>query len=434
MHADRLEGRVGEREELWKAIEGLRLAEPSDITGFTEIDRAHLTFGSGLPLGAFGTCVEASWHGSRVSVKQLLAPTSAPSRPGGRNGGGGGGGGGWTKAGGGGGGGSRTLSTAAASAMRRQIRLLQALHFEFLVPIYGACTAPPNGVSLVFDNLRLMVSDYGLLSVKAENNNNNKNHARVGGNGPKHHQLPPAGFSSPMAAAAAAAAVAAGVDGSAAPPVVSSGGSGEECWTAPEVCIDGEGHSYESDVFSYGGVLYELLAEELLQAAPGGTPPPAMQRQPGVSMSANGGGSSPSSLQERLRGEHGGASAAAAAAAAGWVPRVPARVDAHPGQVQLMQRCLRHERELRPGGFYPIVLFLHDLVKSLGGDERRKNALWLGPTTNSDTPLSCSSLAPRGGRGLGSAAAAAAGPQGGGGGDGVESGRQERDWSAQERQ
>lgn len=50
MHADRLEDRAEEREELWKAIEGLRLAEPSDITGFTEIDRAHLTFGSGVPL------------------------------------------------------------------------------------------------------------------------------------------------------------------------------------------------------------------------------------------------------------------------------------------------------------------------------------------------------------------------------------------------
>ncbi|CAN0195166.1 unnamed protein product, partial [Ectocarpus sp. 8 AP-2014] len=333
MHADRLEDRVEEREELWKAIEGLRLAEPSDITGFTEIDRAHLTFGSGMPLGAFGTCVEASWHGSRVSVKQLLAPTSTRSWPGGRNGGGVGG--------------SRGLSTAAASAMRRQIRLLQALHFEFLVPIYGACTAPPNGVSLVFDNLRLMVSDYGLLSVKAENNNNNNNNnARVGGNGSKHHQLPPAGYSSPMAAAAAAAAVAAGVDGSAGPPpVVSSGGPEEECWIAPEVCIDGEDYSYESDVFSYGGVLYELLAEELLQAAPGGILPPgmsAMQRQPAVSMSANGGASSPSSLRERRRGERGGASAAAAAAAAaGWVPRVPAGVEAHPGQVQLMQRCLR---------------------------------------------------------------------------------------------
>ncbi|CAN0022084.1 unnamed protein product, partial [Ectocarpus sp. 4 AP-2014] len=36
MHSDRLEDRVEEREELWKAIEGLRLAEPSDITGFTE--------------------------------------------------------------------------------------------------------------------------------------------------------------------------------------------------------------------------------------------------------------------------------------------------------------------------------------------------------------------------------------------------------------
>lgn len=35
---------------------------------------------------------------------------------------------------------------------------------------------------------------------------------------------------------------------------------------------------------------------------------------------------------------------------------------------------LRHEREHRPGGFYVVVSFLHDLVKSLGGDERRKKA------------------------------------------------------------
>lgn len=50
MHAERLEDQADEREELWKAIEGLRLAEPSDVTGFTEIDRARLTFGSGMPL------------------------------------------------------------------------------------------------------------------------------------------------------------------------------------------------------------------------------------------------------------------------------------------------------------------------------------------------------------------------------------------------
>lgn len=50
MHAERLDDREEDREEVWKAIESLRLAEPSDITGFTEIDRAHLTFGAGMPL------------------------------------------------------------------------------------------------------------------------------------------------------------------------------------------------------------------------------------------------------------------------------------------------------------------------------------------------------------------------------------------------
>lgn len=50
LHAGRLEDRAAEREELWKAIAGLRLSEPPDVTGFTEIDRAQLTFGSGMPL------------------------------------------------------------------------------------------------------------------------------------------------------------------------------------------------------------------------------------------------------------------------------------------------------------------------------------------------------------------------------------------------
>lgn len=72
--------------------------------------------------GGFGMCVEALWHGSRVSVKQLLPPTrtrgAAPrvvargSAP-------------------------RVVSASAASEMRRQVRLLQALRFEFLVPIFG---------------------------------------------------------------------------------------------------------------------------------------------------------------------------------------------------------------------------------------------------------------------------------------------------------
>ena len=50
LYAGRLEDRAAEREELWKAIAGLRLSEPPDVTGFTEIDRAQLTFGSGMPL------------------------------------------------------------------------------------------------------------------------------------------------------------------------------------------------------------------------------------------------------------------------------------------------------------------------------------------------------------------------------------------------
>ena len=46
--------------------------------------------------------------------------------------------------------------------------------------------------------------------------------------------------------------------------------------------------------------------------------------------------SSPSQAQDNEFGANG----AAAAVAAGWVPRVPAGVEAHPGQVNLMQRCL----------------------------------------------------------------------------------------------
>ena len=79
--------------------------------------------------------MEATWHGARVAVKRLIAPVRL-----GANGTGGSGG-----VGGGGGGGGvlarvgapRAISAAAASAMRRQVRLLQALRFDFLVPIYG---------------------------------------------------------------------------------------------------------------------------------------------------------------------------------------------------------------------------------------------------------------------------------------------------------
>ncbi|CAN0575598.1 unnamed protein product, partial [Laminaria digitata] len=34
-------------------------------------------------------------------------------------------------------------------------------------------------------------------------------------------------------------------------------GGGEECWVAPEVA-EGEEHSQRSDLYSYGGVLYEV--------------------------------------------------------------------------------------------------------------------------------------------------------------------------------
>lgn len=67
--------------------------------------------------GGFGTCVEASWHGSRVSVKQLLPPTRTRGAA------------------------LRVVSAGAASAMRRQVRLLQALRFEFLAPIFGVSIA-----------------------------------------------------------------------------------------------------------------------------------------------------------------------------------------------------------------------------------------------------------------------------------------------------
>lgn len=45
-----------EREELWRAIAGLRLSEPADITGFMEINRKELTFGSGMPLVSSREC------------------------------------------------------------------------------------------------------------------------------------------------------------------------------------------------------------------------------------------------------------------------------------------------------------------------------------------------------------------------------------------
>eukprot|EP00903_Cladosiphon_okamuranus_P017406 g16030.t3 len=518
VHAERLDDRAEDREELWKAIESLRLAEPSDITGFTEIDRDHVTFDSGMPLNVSGNCVEASWHGSRVAVKQLLAPSRTHFEA--DSGGGGGGGGGrlgWARAAGAA---PRVVSAAAASAIRREVRLLQALRSEFLVPIYGACTAPPNGVMLVmplapfgslhaflhegvaspaaagtmgmtdraaggvlrrglsrsssigngmsgggggggggwgggqgggagatggaagrhgekgtggvgggrphlsaalkaamafdvargmlhlhekgflhgalkpknvlvFDNLRLMVSDFGLGPVKEAN-------ARL------EKEMPRRKDGSVESPAVSVERSGPGDDAAA-----EEEAGGDDCWVAPEVALDGEEHTHQSDLFSYGGVLYELLTESL--------PRPSL-----ADGTAAAKGRSSFTSDGRPPSATGDAAAptAAAAAAAGWVPRVPAGVEAHPGQVQLMQRCLRHERQLRPGGFYVIVSFLHDLVKSLGGDERRKNALGLGPPSTTAETEPVVAAAPN-----------SIGVDGG-------SGRSQRgkDWSAEERQ
>lgn len=77
----------------------------------------------------------------------------------------------------------------------------------------------------------------------------------------------------------------------------------------------------------------------------------------------------------------------------------------------------RYERELRPGAFYVIVSFLHDLVKSLGGDERRKNALGL------ESPSTAAGTEP-----------VAAAPKANGVDGGSEGSQQGKDWSAEERQ
>jgi len=89
------------------------------------------------------------------------------------------------------------------------------------------------------------------------------------------------------------------------------------------------------------GAVTLLLPSTPLRATPHPSllfPTPQLLNEslPRSSICGAAGSSPPSPLEEHL-GKHG----AASAAAAGWVPRVPAEVEAHPGQVQLMQRCLR---------------------------------------------------------------------------------------------
>ena len=80
-----------------------------------------------LHQGESGSCLEATWHGARVAVKRLLPPVKFGS------GGGRGGVGGRV----GSGGARRVFSAAEASAVRREMRVLQSLRFDFLMPIYG---------------------------------------------------------------------------------------------------------------------------------------------------------------------------------------------------------------------------------------------------------------------------------------------------------
>lgn len=103
---------------------------------------------------------------------------------------------------------------------------------------FRGCRAPPPFPSLgqVCDNHRLMVSDYGLLPVKHMTEKSlGVSKQRAG--------LPPAsGVASDEATKAAGARATA---------------RGEECWVAPEV-LQGEEHTNLSDLYSYGGVLFEV--------------------------------------------------------------------------------------------------------------------------------------------------------------------------------
>lgn len=81
--------------------------------------------------GGSGSCLEATWHGARVAVKRLLPPVKFGS----------GGGVGSRIGAGRGGNATRLFSAAEASAVRREMRALQSLRFDFLLPIYGVRTS-----------------------------------------------------------------------------------------------------------------------------------------------------------------------------------------------------------------------------------------------------------------------------------------------------
>lgn len=99
-----------------------------------------------------------------------------------------------------------------------------------------------------------MVSDYGLLPVKKANDLANENLS-----GSKQRMSAAAASSSSAATNVAPVSTVAGAGSG----VNGVGGQGAgagavDRWTAPEVAIDGEEHTPQSDLFSYGGVLYEV--------------------------------------------------------------------------------------------------------------------------------------------------------------------------------
>lgn len=101
----------------------------------------------------------------------------------------------------------------------------------------------------IFDNKRLMVSDYGLLPLKEleaeENSSSGRKGRRKGVRRPSSALEAGEGDGSSSSTVTSVA------------PVAQAGA----IWTAPEV-VEGEPHSEQSDLYSYGGVIYEVTSRD----------------------------------------------------------------------------------------------------------------------------------------------------------------------------
>ena len=110
-------------------------------------------------------------------------------------------------------------------------------HHRALPPLPSLCTCANITRCQVFENNRLVVSDYGLLTMKSIREKCSSEPSFFGKKRPKGTPPPP-----PPA-------------GSGSEEAVQWRGE-KEPWVAPEVSAGGE-HTQQSDLYSYGGVLFE---------------------------------------------------------------------------------------------------------------------------------------------------------------------------------